>query len=408
MIVVDLVLGGSAIYLHASGLNGQAIGLAIPFSLISVWVGCGFFKVSQQTEVLIETFGRYTRTASPGLNWILLGVQRKAATMDLREAKIDLPPLEVASRDVYVTLLFKIVLRVVDPYRAHYVAKDPVSIILAKIEEITRSLVPHLGFKALNANKSFLAKIALNGTPSGTQDIHWQERNPLKPVGEDIEDRDDKIKMEDEIKGIADLATSLGYKVGELMLIDVDPKEEVKKAMDAQETQRLDRLAATDYANAEKIKTVTAAEAKKASDVLEGEAQKKIRILQAEAERIESERRGQGLAAEQIAFMDGFLEAFKKFQEANPGVDQEVLVRLFIDLHLTSKSQETLERVSATSGANLFLTTTTGQGQGTVRDQMIQGIRAAGASQKPAESPKTTKQEKNAKPAATEEPADKK
>ena len=64
-----------------------------------VFFGLGGLRIVNQYERgIILTFGRYTGTRNPGLNWIFPGVQR-IIKVDLRITTVDIPRQEVITKD---------------------------------------------------------------------------------------------------------------------------------------------------------------------------------------------------------------------------------------------------------------------------------------------------------------------
>lgn len=74
--------------------------------ILFVWVGAiilffilfGLRIIDQYERGVILTLGKYTSTRSPGLNWILIGVQRMMK-IDLRITTTDIPQQEVITKD---------------------------------------------------------------------------------------------------------------------------------------------------------------------------------------------------------------------------------------------------------------------------------------------------------------------
>jgi regulator of protease activity HflC (stomatin/prohibitin superfamily) len=68
------------------------IGIIVFFILIGLRI------VDQYERGVILTLGKYTSTRQPGLNWILIGIQRMIK-VDLRIATVDIPQQEVITKD---------------------------------------------------------------------------------------------------------------------------------------------------------------------------------------------------------------------------------------------------------------------------------------------------------------------
>jgi regulator of protease activity HflC (stomatin/prohibitin superfamily) len=62
------------------------------------WALAGLRVVDQYERAVVLTLGRYTSTRTPGLNWILVGIQRMIK-IDLRITTTDIPQQEVITKD---------------------------------------------------------------------------------------------------------------------------------------------------------------------------------------------------------------------------------------------------------------------------------------------------------------------
>ena len=68
------------------------------FFLAFILVLLGLRVVNQYERAVILTLGKYTSTKQPGLNWILVGVQ-KMIKVDMRITTTDIPQQEVITKD---------------------------------------------------------------------------------------------------------------------------------------------------------------------------------------------------------------------------------------------------------------------------------------------------------------------
>ena len=68
------------------------------FFLALILVLLGLRVVNQYERAVILTLGKYTSTKQPGLNWILVGVQ-KMIKVDMRITTTDIPQQEVITKD---------------------------------------------------------------------------------------------------------------------------------------------------------------------------------------------------------------------------------------------------------------------------------------------------------------------
>jgi len=113
---------------------GVIIGIVFlgwPFTILGtcfvIWSLTGFRSVSQQERWVIEIFGRYLWTLKPGLKWILPGVMRIRARVDIREQTIPLfeTPIKIDFRDGSVIPKgAEVFVRVVKPDTPYLKGKD--------------------------------------------------------------------------------------------------------------------------------------------------------------------------------------------------------------------------------------------------------------------------------------------
>ncbi|MCZ6861907.1 MAG: SPFH/Band 7/PHB domain protein, partial [Alphaproteobacteria bacterium] len=85
----------------------------------------GVKVVPQGMEYTIERFGRYTRTLTPGLNWITPWVDRIGAKMNMMETVLDVPSQEVITKDNALLQVDGVVFhQVLDAAKAAYEVND--------------------------------------------------------------------------------------------------------------------------------------------------------------------------------------------------------------------------------------------------------------------------------------------
>merc|ERR1719231_1557798 len=114
--------------------------------------------VPQQEEWQIERFGRYSRTASPGLNFAIPFFESVAYKRSLKEATIPIHPQTAITKDnVHVQLDGAVYTKVDDAYRASYGIDDPESAITVLAQSAMRKEVGNLELDQL-----FLEREKLN------------------------------------------------------------------------------------------------------------------------------------------------------------------------------------------------------------------------------------------------------
>lgn len=86
--------------------------------------------VPQAEEWMIERFGKYSRTASPGLNFAVPFFESVAYRRSLKETTIPVRPQTAITKDnVHVQLDGAVYSKVEDAYKASYGIEDPTSAI---------------------------------------------------------------------------------------------------------------------------------------------------------------------------------------------------------------------------------------------------------------------------------------
>jgi len=246
--------------------------------LAFVFVFKGLKIVPQQSVIIIERLGKYNKTLTSGLSWIIPFVdsprrikwrrvvrtaqgvyyqEESRKFIDLRENPYDIPPQSVITKDnVSVVMDGLIYFQITDGVRSLYEITD----LFQGIEKLSQTSL-----------RSLVGDMDLDETLSGR----------------------DKINAE--LTRIMDEATDKwGVKVHRVEIQDIQPPQDVQASMEKQMKAERERRA-----------TVTEAEGKKRADILtsEGEMQKKInlaegdkqaRIRRAEAEKMSLELRGVG------------------------------------------------------------------------------------------------------------------
>ena len=118
----------------------------------------GVLMVPQQEEWQIERFGRYNRTATPGLNFAIPFVESIAYKRSLKESTIPIHPQTAITKDnVHVQLDGAVYTKVEDAFKAAYGIEDPHSAIVVLAQSAMRKEVGNLELDQL-----FLEREKLN------------------------------------------------------------------------------------------------------------------------------------------------------------------------------------------------------------------------------------------------------
>jgi regulator of protease activity HflC (stomatin/prohibitin superfamily) len=204
--------------------------------------------VPQARAGVIERFGRYQRTLSPGLALVVPFVDRLRPLLDLREQVVSFPPQPVITEDNLVVNIDTVIyFQVTDAKAATY----EIANYIQAIEQLTVTTL-----------RNVIGGIALEKTLTSRDHINTQ------------------------LRGVLDEATGKwGIRVNRVELKAIDPPASIQEAMEKQ--MRADR---------EKRATVLNAEGVKQSQILEAEGAKQSAILRAEGDRQSQIVRAEGQA----------------------------------------------------------------------------------------------------------------
>ena len=202
--------------------------------------------VPQAENWLVERFGKYATTLTPGLNLINPIFSRVVKKLDIREQVLDLPPQGIITEDNATVKVDGVVFfKIIDPYKAYY-----------GIENLQWAITN----LALTTLRSIMGKMTLDQSLSSR----------------------DKINME--LLHILDDATdSWGTKITRVEIKDIVPPEELQHAMSLQMKAERERRATVLEAEAQKEAQEKKAEGFKRAQILEAEARKEAALRDAEA-----------------------------------------------------------------------------------------------------------------------------
>ena len=204
--------------------------------------------VPQARAGVIERFGRYQRTLSPGLALVVPFVDRLRPLLDLREQVVSFPPQPVITEDNLVVNIDTVIyFQVTDAKAATY----EIANYIQAIEQLTVTTL-----------RNVIGGIALEKTLTSRDHINTQ------------------------LRGVLDEATGKwGIRVNRVELKAIDPPASIQESMEKQ--MRADR---------EKRATVLNAEGVKQAQILEAEGAKQSAILRAEGDRQSQIVRAEGQA----------------------------------------------------------------------------------------------------------------
>ncbi len=261
--------------------------------VLLIVLGGTFFTVNQQTAVVIQNFGKFSRVAGPGLNIKIPFVESIAGKLNLRVQQLDVRVETKTEDNVFVHVIVAVQYHVLPEkvYDAFYRLSEPGTQITAYVFDVVRARVPRLKLDDVFEKKDEIA---------------------------------DAVKNE-----LAHIMTEFGYGIVKALVTDIDPDHKVKEAMNEINAAQRMRVAATEKGEAERILKVKGAEAEAQSKALQGK----------------------GIADQRKAIVEGLRESVDTFQRSVPGATAQDVMNLV----LMTQYFDTLKEIGAAARSNTIL-----------------------------------------------------
>jgi regulator of protease activity HflC (stomatin/prohibitin superfamily) len=203
--------------------------------------------VPQQTALIIERLGRYSRTLEGGIHFLVPFVDKVRANVDLREQVVSFPPQPVITSDNLVVNIDTVI------YYSVIDAKSAVYEIANFIQGIEQLTVTTL--------RNVIGSLDLEQTLTSRDQINAQ------------------------LRGVLDEATGKwGIRVNRVELKAIDPPHSVQESMEKQMKAERERRAQILYAEGTKQSAILTAEGEKQSQILRAEGSAQARILEAQGQ----------------------------------------------------------------------------------------------------------------------------
>ncbi len=225
-------------------------GLIMLVIFVVIFVLIGIRTVNQRQKGLIERFGKYRKTANPGLH-LIIPIIETMRKVDITENMVDVEPQKIITKDdLNATVDAVVYFRVVDPYKAKYAAQNYHMQITSLARTTLRDIIGKMTLTEANSKRDTLNSI-----------------------------------LEQELDKQTD---AWGIDVIRVELQRIEPPPDVQEAMNKVVIAERDKKAAVDFATA----TETQADGERRSEIKKAEGKKQGAILEAE---------GHALAIVQVA-----------------------------------------------------------------------------------------------------------
>ncbi|KAJ3709376.1 hypothetical protein LUZ61_013081 [Rhynchospora tenuis] len=261
-------------------------------------------QVDQSYVAIKESFGKFEEVLNPGCHFLPWVVGKQiAGYLSLRVQQLDVRCETKTKDNVFVTVVASV------QYRA---LADKAEDAFYKLSN-TRDQIQSYVFDVIRAS---VPKLNLD-------DVFEQKNDIAKAVEDELEKA----------------MSMYGYEIVQTLIVDIEPDEHVKRAMNEINAAARLRLAANEKAEAEKILQIKRAE---------GEAESKYLS-------------GLGIARQRQAIVDGLRDSVLAFSENVPGTSAKDVM----DMVLVTQYFDTMKEIGASSkSSSVFIP----HGPGAVRD----------------------------------------
>lgn len=231
-----------------------------------------FFTVEQQNIAIIETFGKFSRIARPGLNFKLPFIERIAGKLSLRVQQLNVKAETKTKDNVFVHITVSV---------QYFVLEDKVYDAFYKLEDATMQI------------NSYIFDVIRARVPKITLDQLFEQKEEIA------------LAVKEELN---ETMVTFGFEIINSLVTDIDPDAKVKMAMNEINAAERMKLAATQKAEADKIMQVKSAEAGAEAKALQGK----------------------GIADQRMAIVRGLRESVEDFQGGVQGTSAHDVMNLVL------------------------------------------------------------------------------
>jgi regulator of protease activity HflC (stomatin/prohibitin superfamily) len=238
--------------------------------------------VPQQHAWVVERLGKYDRTLTPGLSFVVPFLERVAYKHSLKEVPLDVPSQVCITKDNTQLQVDGIIyFQVTDPMRASYGSSNYVLAITQLAQTLLRSVIGKM-----ELDKTFEERDAINASV---------------------------------VSALDEAALNWGVKVLRYEIKDLTPPAEILRSMQAQIT-----------AEREKRALIAASEGRKQEQINIATGEREASIARSEGDRQSQINKAQGEASAIVAVANATADAIRKVAEAiqAPGGEQAVQLKV--------------------------------------------------------------------------------
>ncbi len=250
--------------------------------IAAIFIFQTFKIVPQQHAWVVERLGKYDRTLTPGLSFVMPFLERVAYKHSLKEVPLDVPSQVCITRDNTQLQVDGIIyFQVTDPMRASYGSSNYVMAITQLAQTLLRSVI---------------GKMELDKT--------FEERDQINAAV---------------VSALDEAASNWGVKVLRYEIKDLTPPAEILRSMQAQIT-----------AEREKRALIAASEGRKQEQINIATGEREAFIARSEGQRQAEINKAQGEAAAIVAVAEATADAIRKVADAirQPGGEQAVQLKV--------------------------------------------------------------------------------
>jgi regulator of protease activity HflC (stomatin/prohibitin superfamily) len=289
------------------------IGTYITIFVIVVLILSGLFTVKQQTNAIIERFGKFISIRGAGLQLKIPIIDKVAGRVSLRIQQLDVIVETKTKDDVFVHLKISVqfLIQKDHVYDAFYKLQNPHEQITSFIFDVVRAEVP-------------------------------------KMILDDVFEKKEEIALAIQ-RDLKHAMLEYGYDIIKALVTDIDPDEKVKIAMNR----------------------INAAEREKIAAQHEGDAQRILIVERAKAEAESKRLQGKGIADQRREIARGLEESVDTLNKA--GINsQEASALIVITQHY-----DTLQSIGSDTKSNLILLPNNPNAASNMLNDMVTSLIAA-------------------------------